>query len=116
MATRPLGKAEAMQRSLDEARKIIADRDASFVQCFEAAALVSSSRESSLADLLACLRHRGLPAEIAATALYYRTGRPRVPSGLAFVTDEADWLLYLYGKTSVWLTGSTGKYAPSAKQ
>src|ERR1043166_6255193 len=69
---------------------------ACMVAVCEASGVLASSRESTFDDLLACLRHRGLPAETGACALYVRTRRPRRDDTLAsFIMAHADWAAYL---------------------
>ena len=81
--------------TLDEARNVIRDRSASFVDHVLAANEIASSKQSELRDLIACLRVRGLPAETAAIALYTRTGRPYSGNLAEFSTDAAEWSRYL---------------------
>src|SRR3954464_8575899 len=52
------------QNAMDvsQARQAIRDETASFVQHVMASAILMSSGDSTLEDLLACLRWRGLPA------------------------------------------------------
>jgi len=62
----------------------------------EAAAIITSSSESSYDDLLACLRIRGLPAEFAACVLYVRTQRPKKDDRVeSVILDHNDWGQYL---------------------
>ena len=63
--------------TLEEAKQAIRDDTASFKAWVTAAGVLTASDEANLADLLACLRRRGLPAEMAATTLYVQTARPR---------------------------------------
>ena len=82
--------------TIEEAKQAIQNDTASFSAWVTAAGVLTSSHESSLDDLLSCLNRRGLPAEMAATALYVRTGRARKCDTIeSFVTDYADWADYL---------------------
>lgn len=80
---------------IEEAGRV---REASpaWVALCEASGVLSSSRESTFDDLLACLRHRSLPAEMGACALYVRTQRPRHDDTLApIIMGHGDWAMYL---------------------
>ena len=55
----------------EEAKTIIRNDAASFHDWAVAAGTLSESSESSLDDLVACLKRKGLPAELAATALTF---------------------------------------------
>lgn len=81
--------------TLQEARKIIRDQSASYSQQVEAAAALSSSKQSEIGDLIRCLRLGGLPAETAATLLYARTGRPYSGHVADFSTNAEEWSQYL---------------------
>jgi hypothetical protein len=82
--------------TLDEARQIIRDDSGDFSKWVFASGVLSSSEESSLDDLLACLRRRGLPSEMAATTLYVRTKRPRRDDSIAsIILDYDDWRAYI---------------------
>jgi hypothetical protein len=82
------------QMDLVEARRIMHDDGASWTEHCEAAATLSSSKEASLEDLIACLVRGGYAAEMAAGALHLRTKRERLGDG-TFVTDPDDWRRYL---------------------
>jgi len=85
--------------SIDEARRAIADDNAGFEKWVLAAGVIASADASSLEDLVRCLRRRGLPSEIAATALYVRTGRPRTGDSIqCLVLDEKDWSAYVQNR------------------
>jgi hypothetical protein len=82
--------------SLDEARRIIQDGSSPFPHLVMATAVLISSDQSTLQDLVACLKYKGLPAETAATALYVRTKRSRPDDSMeSIVTDYSDWVTYL---------------------
>lgn len=82
--------------SLEEAKRIIRDSGLKWNRCVEAAAIITSSNESSYDDLRACLRIRGLPAEYAAFALYVCTHRPKKDDRIeSFILDHDDWRQYL---------------------
>jgi hypothetical protein len=82
--------------SLDEARGMIRDLDLPWSQHCFAASVITNSTEATYDDLLACLRIRGLPAELAACSLYLRTRRPRKNSSIeSFCLDHDDWEKYL---------------------
>jgi hypothetical protein len=82
--------------NLEEARQLICAPDASFVSRVEAATELARSSASTLDDLLACLKHRGLPAETAAIMLHKRTKRPeRSDTFPSVITDHDDWAAYL---------------------
>jgi hypothetical protein len=82
--------------TLDEARTFIANGCDHWPRLVDAANIICDSPESSFDDLLACLKHRGLPQEFAAMKLYLRTKRPRASEDLStFVMDPQDWSEYL---------------------
>jgi len=82
--------------TLEQAKQTIRNDSSAFSEWVFAAGLLTSSQESSLDDLLACLRRRGLPSEMAATTLYVRTKRPRSDDTIAsIVLDYDDWATYL---------------------
>lgn len=81
---------------LEEARKLIATGCEDWPRRVDAAWTLSASTEASFADLLPCLKHRGLPQEFAAMRLYLRTKRPRADDSIeSFVLDPQDWSEYL---------------------
>lgn len=59
------------------------------------------SAEIGFMDMLRCLDYGGTIAEVGARCLYVRTGRdglgwkPAGANGQPYVTDRADWELYL---------------------
>jgi hypothetical protein len=63
--------------SIQEARQLIADPDASMMARIEASSVLSLSDDATIMDLVDCLRCRGVIAELAAVGLYRRTGRPK---------------------------------------
>jgi hypothetical protein len=78
--------------TFQEARQTIRNDSCSFSEWVYAAGVLTSSQESSLDDLLACLKRRGLPSEMAATALYVRTKRPRQNDSVhSIVLEHDDW-------------------------
>jgi hypothetical protein len=82
--------------SLEDARRMIRDSSLSWQQHVEAAGAITSSKEATYDDLLACLRIRGLPSEWAACALYVRTRRPRKDDTIhSVILDHDDWQRYL---------------------
>jgi hypothetical protein len=82
--------------SLEDARRMIRDSSLTWMQHVEAAGVITSSKEASNDDLLACLRIRGLPSEWAACALYVRTRRPRTDdTPHSIILDHDDWQKYL---------------------
>jgi hypothetical protein len=82
--------------NIEEARRIVRETAPDWAAACEASGVLASSRESTFDDLLACLRHRGLPAESGACALYVRTKRPRRDDTLnSFVMAYDDWAAYL---------------------
>jgi len=82
--------------NLEEARQLIHAPDASFASRVEAAITLARSPASTLDDLLACLKHRGLPAETAAIMLHKRTKRPERSDAIpSVITDYDDWVAYL---------------------
>jgi hypothetical protein len=81
--------------TLKEARQLVLDRSAPYTSQVEAAALIAASKQSELSDLIRCLRLGGHPAEIAATALYTRTGRPYSGRIAEFSADPVEWSSYL---------------------
>ena len=85
--------------NLKKAQSVVRDETASFTEHVEAAGTLVASSESSLEDLIECLRIGGLPCEIASTALYLRTKREHQP-GTPFISDPVDWSAYII-KTNV---------------
>jgi hypothetical protein len=83
--------------TLHEARLVILDDSESFYNWVHAASAISSCKESTLDDLIMCLKRRGLPAEMAATSLYLRTKRPEADSVENMSVDFADWINYAKG-------------------
>jgi hypothetical protein len=82
--------------TLEEAKQAIRNDSSSFSDWVFAAGVLTSSQESSLEDLLACLRRTGLPSEMAATTLYVRTKRPRQDDSIhSIVLDHDDWAAYI---------------------
>lgn len=80
----------------DEAKKCLKDDAATFTKWVMAAGVLTSSADTTLDDLLLCLKRKGLPAEMGATALYSRTRRQRSGSVLeSFIVDFDDWTTYL---------------------
>ena len=79
-----------------EAKRIITDNSATFSNWVHATGVLTSSSESTLEDLILCLKRRGLPAEMAATALYVRTKRPQATNSIeSLVVDFDDWAKYV---------------------
>jgi len=62
--------------NLEDARRILTDRNADDLDATLAAHAVVSSSEPLIGDLLSCLNRKGLPAEIGAMGLYRLTKRP----------------------------------------
>ena len=83
--------------NIHEARHLIDDRDAPIIARIEAASLLSQSDDATPADLVACLRCRGVIAELAALGLYRRTGRPE-PRRLLDFANPDQWEQYLIRK------------------
>lgn len=81
--------------SLDEARQVVRDAAAGYPRHIEAAAVIAASKNAELSDLIRCLRLGGHPAEVAATALYSRTGRPYSGKISEFSADADEWSTYL---------------------
>lgn len=82
--------------TLDEARTLIAKGCDHWPRLVDAANIICDSPESTFDDLLACLKHRGLPREFAAMRLYLRTKRPHENDSIeSFVMDPQDWSEYL---------------------
>jgi len=82
--------------NFEEARRTVRETAPAWTAVCEAAGILSSVRESTFDDLLACLRHCGLPSELAACSLYKRTKRPRADDTLAaFILAHDDWSAYL---------------------
>lgn len=81
--------------TLQEAKHIILDDSSTFKDWVCATGVISSCTESTLEDLIACLKRRGLPAEMAATALYSRTKRPQADSIENISVNSADWINYV---------------------
>jgi len=82
--------------TLQEAKQTIRNDAGGFSEWVYAAGVLTSSQESSLNDLLACLKRRGLPSEMAATTLYVRTKRPRQDDSISsIILDHDDWSKWL---------------------
>jgi hypothetical protein len=82
--------------TIDEAKALVRDGCDNWPKLVEAAATICDSPESSFDDLLACLKHRGLPQEYAVMKLYLRTKRSRENSAIrSLITDSQDWTEYL---------------------
>ena len=82
--------------TLDGARSLIAHGCDHWPWLVDAAGTICDSPESSFEDLLACLKHRGLPQKFEAMKLYLRTKRPRAEDSMeSFVMDPQDWSEYL---------------------
>ena len=82
--------------TLQEAKQAIRNDAGGFSEWVYAAGVITSSPESSFDDLLACLKRRGLPSEMAATTLYVRTKRPRQDDSIhSIVLDHDDWAEWL---------------------
>ena len=80
--------------TLQEAKKIVRDEDASLVDLAHAAAILTSSAASTFEDFVECLRRGGYCAEVGTAALYLRTGRTRVEyEEMEF--DPQKWVIYL---------------------
>lgn len=61
----------------------------------EAIAVVISSPEGSLEDLMLGLEYSGVVAEQATLALYRRTGRPLPADRTQLVTDPREWKIMI---------------------
>jgi hypothetical protein len=82
--------------TIEEARSTISNDGATFQDWVLAAAVLSSAKESSLEDIIGCLKRRGLPAEMAATALYARTRRPQATDSIeSLIMEPEDWRNYV---------------------
>jgi hypothetical protein len=87
--------------NVETAQRTVRQENASFADYVTAAAVLCSSEDASYDDLLFCLTRRGIPAEMAAIALYRRTKRKRSsddPSSI--ITDRDDWADYLSSRKS----------------
>jgi hypothetical protein len=82
--------------TIEEAKALVRDGCDNWPKLVEAAGTICDAPESTFDDLLACLKHRGLPQEFAAMKLYVRTKRPRVNKAIeSLITDPQDWAEYL---------------------
>jgi len=82
--------------TIDEARQFLRNDSAAFPRWCEASAVICESPEAKYDDYLLCLTRRGLPAEMAACALYTRTKRPREDDAISSViVDLGNWTEYL---------------------
>ena len=83
--------------TIEEARRIIRDETQRLSRQVRAATVLCGSPESSLEDLLACLRHPDrMVYRPAAAELHRRTGRPEKDDSVEFlVIDYRDWCDYL---------------------
>ena len=88
--------------TIDEARRIVRDEGQRLSRQVKAATVLCGSPESSLEDLLACLRHRDrMVFRPAAAELHRRTGRPEKDDSVEFlVVDYQDWCDYLRARRS----------------
>jgi hypothetical protein len=86
--------------NLAEARLTIEDTEAGYLAHLAAVEVVKSSPESTLADLLACLKltSEGIVPEVAAAELYRRTGRELPARMLDWSADHGDWEQFLSGR------------------
>jgi hypothetical protein len=80
--------------TLQQARERLTADDGSFADVCEAAAVLSASPQATYQDLLCCLSHQGLPAELAALELTRRTSRP-FDGPRTLSTRREDWEAYL---------------------
>src|SRR2546422_4123668 len=88
--------------SVEEARTILRDDHAPFIEWCEAAFRLCSLPGASFEDWLLCLSRPGLPAETAATKLYSVTKRARVDDTIAaFILDPNDWREYLKSRKPI---------------
>jgi len=85
--------------TFEEAKRIIANDRAAFQDWVLATAVISSSSDAKPEDLIECLKRKGLPAEMASTALYSRTKRQPPDSIEGLVMDAENWVDYLKKKT-----------------
>jgi hypothetical protein len=84
---------------IDDARTCLRDDGAKFARWCEATGVVCKSKDATFDDLLLCLTRHGLPAEMAACALYTKTKRFRKDDTIcSFVLDAEDWRQYLTEK------------------
>jgi hypothetical protein len=82
--------------SVEQARVILSNDQAPFVDWCQAAFRLCSLPGASFEDWLLCLSRRGLPAETAATKLYSVTNRPRLDDTIdSLILDSNDWREYL---------------------
>jgi hypothetical protein len=81
--------------SLEQARAILRNDRAQFVEWCEAAFRLCSIPGANYEDWLLCLSRRGLPAETAATKLYSVTKRPLGETIDSLILDSGDWREYL---------------------
>jgi hypothetical protein len=79
---------------IQEARQLIGDPNASMMTRIQASHVLSLSDDSTLADLVNCLRCRGVIAELAAVGLYRRTARPKSKRWRDWVNPD-QWEQYL---------------------
>jgi len=83
--------------TLQQARQAIRDDHGGFSEWVFAAGVLTSCQDSSLDDLVACLKRTGLPSEMAATTLYLRTKRRRQDDTVAsIILDHDDWAAYIH--------------------
>jgi hypothetical protein len=83
--------------TIEEARRVIRDDSQRLSRQVRAATVLCGSPESSLDDLLACLKRRDrMVFRPAAAELHRRTGRPEKDDSVEFlVVDYQDWCGYL---------------------
>jgi hypothetical protein len=82
--------------SLLEARETLHNAESAYTRLYEAALAIVAAKESTIDNLLDCLRRGGIAAEIAAMKLHKLTNRP-VENGwpALLVNDAEDWEAYL---------------------
>ena len=81
--------------NINEAKKIIKE-GSRFTKLIEASNEITNLKEPSFEDLLACLKHPGLPTELAVMKLYFLTNRKRKDDSIdSLIMDYYNWQDYL---------------------
>ncbi len=78
-----------------EAQKVIRNDKQTFSEHYLAATTIIGSEDSTLEDLMECLKRGGICAEIGAMRLHTRTGRARRLEKPNLYMEPEDWTEFL---------------------
>jgi hypothetical protein len=81
--------------TMKQARATLGNTQAELPRIIKAAAKVAQDAGTNIKDLLKCLDHGGLAAEMAAMELYRRTGRTLPASPKSVVLSRVNWERFL---------------------